>query len=100
MGFAIFIKLLDKQTRGRVVNPGRGVARSRLVPIHDHARHSPLVVVGEAHEIRPAALVGLSALEIVLVNRGMEQISRRIIFNTLTATRLAKPLTNEVLGLS
>ena len=30
----------------------------------------------------------------------MEQISRRIIFNTLTATRLAKPLTNEVLGLS
>ena len=32
--------------------------------------HPPLVVVGEANRIRPAAFVGPSALEIVLVNRG------------------------------
>ena len=30
----------------------------------------------------------------------MEQISRRIIFNTLPDTRRAKPLTDEVLGLT
>ena len=32
--------------------------------------------------------------------RRMEQVSRRIIFTTLPDTRRAKPLTDEVLGLS
>ena len=33
------------------------------------------------------------------INLGMEQISRRIIFDSLPDTRRAKPLTDEVLGL-
>ena len=59
-----------EQAGGGVVRPDRSVVRPRLVPIRGHAHHSPLGVVGEANRVRPAALVGLSTLEIVLVNRG------------------------------
>lgn len=55
----------------------------------------------DAERLRKMGFAGrlrLSTLKIVLVNRGMEQISRRIIFNTLPDARRTKPLKDAVLG--
>jgi hypothetical protein len=52
----------------------------------------------EQYEAMAAAIANWKKARQIL--RRMEQISRKIIFNTLPDTRRAKPLTDEVLGLS
>ena len=52
----------------------------------------------EQYEAMPRAIANWKKARQIF--RRMEKVSRRIIFTTLPDTRRAKPLTDEVLGLS